>query len=36
VEGTNVTLRELIDKVAGQAGVVATWQDDKIVISRPE
>lgn len=33
IEGEDVTLRRLIDAVAGQAGVVATWQGSNIVIS---
>jgi len=33
-EGKDVTLRNLFDRVAEQAGVVANWQGDKIVISR--
>jgi hypothetical protein len=33
-EGKDVTLRDLFDRVAEQAGVVANWQGDKIVISR--
>jgi hypothetical protein len=33
IEGEDVTLRTLIKMVADQAGVVAEWQGDKIVIS---
>jgi hypothetical protein len=33
IEGEDVTLRTLIKMVADQAGVVADWQGDKIVIS---
>ncbi len=33
IEGQDLTLRELIDMVAKQADVTATWQDDTIVIS---
>jgi hypothetical protein len=36
IEGKDVTLRKLIDMVAAQAGVVADWQGDTIVISRPQ
>jgi hypothetical protein len=35
LEGQDVTLRQLIDLVSGQAGVTARWQGDKIVISIP-
>ena len=34
VQGTNATLRDLIELVASQAGVKATWQADVILISR--
>ncbi len=33
VEGTDVTLRQLIDMVAKQAGVLVKWQDDTIEVS---
>ena len=33
IEGKEVTLRELIEMVSAQAGVVAHWQDDSVVIS---
>lgn len=36
VEGADVTLRQLVDLVADQAGVVAQWRDDSIVISTKE
>lgn len=32
IEGRDVTLRQLIDRVARQAGVVASWQGDQIMI----
>ncbi len=34
VEGTDVTLRELIETVARQAGVRAIWQNDSIVVTK--
>jgi hypothetical protein len=36
VEAVDVSLRKLVDMVADQAGVVAEWQDNKIVISAKE
>ncbi len=33
IEAKNATLAELVQKVAGKAGVVATWNDDEIVVS---
>jgi hypothetical protein len=36
LEGEDVTLRQLVELVAGQAGLTAHWQGDTIVISLPE
>jgi hypothetical protein len=35
IEGADLTLRQLTDRVATEAGVVATWSVDTIVISGP-
>ncbi len=35
VEGKDLTLRELTDRVAAEAGVLATWTADTIVITAP-
>ena len=36
LEGQDVTLRQLVDLVASQAGLTARWQGDTIVISRSD
>ncbi len=36
IEGKDATLKQLIDMVAQQAGLVAQWQNDKILISLAE
>jgi hypothetical protein len=36
VEGTDLTLRELIGRVAAEAGVEVSWTGDTIVISAPK
>lgn len=36
IEGEDVTLKQLIDLVAAQVGVVAKWQGDTILISREQ
>jgi hypothetical protein len=35
LEGQDVTLRQLVELVAGQAGLTARWQGDNILISLP-